>query len=100
MPQTRFVVLAEFRLKPEGRARFIELARADAQGSVANEPGCRQFDLLLSEEDETLAVLHEVYDSRAAFETHLTMPHYLPFRDGVPDLVTGRSVRFFRQDAG
>ncbi|WP_027351668.1 putative quinol monooxygenase [Halotalea alkalilenta] len=95
MSASRFVVIAEFDLKPQDRERFLELAREDARASVANEPGCHQFDLLISEEDPNLVVLHEVYDDRAAFESHLQMPHYIPFRDGSESMVTDKRVHFF-----
>ncbi|MFC0407460.1 putative quinol monooxygenase [Roseomonas elaeocarpi] len=100
MPASAYVVIAEFRLKPEGRDRFLALARDDARLSVRDEPGCQGFELLLSEEDPNLAVLHEVYDNRAAFEAHLQAPHYAPFRDGTPALIEGKTVRFFGRDAG
>ncbi|MGI4956873.1 MAG: putative quinol monooxygenase [Janthinobacterium lividum] len=93
-----FVVIAEFRVKPGMVDAFVALARIDANGSVANETGCRSFETLVTEDDPELLVLHEVYDDRAAFELHLQQPHYFTFRDGVLAVQASEpTVRFFTQ---
>jgi len=93
-----FVVIAEFRIKPGMVDAFVALAQGDARGSVATEAGCRSFEILVTEEDPELLVLHEVYDDRAAFELHLQQPHYFAFRDGVPAVQASEpTVRFFTQ---
>ena len=43
--------------------------------SVAVEPGCFQFDVSRDESDPNVVYLYEVYADKAAFETHLEMPH-------------------------
>ena len=94
-PKTAFVVIAEFTIRPGCMGAFLDIARADAQGSVANEPGCQQFDAVQPEGSPETVVLYEVYDDRAAFEAHLQAPHYFPFRDGAPALTVGEPrVRF------
>lgn len=91
-----FVVIAEFRVKPGMIDAFIELAHIDADGSVANEAGCRSFEILATEDDPESLVLYEVYDDRAAFELHLQQPHFFTFRDGVLAVqVSEPTVRFF-----
>ena len=93
--KTAFVVIAEFAIRPGCLDDFLALARQDARDSVANEPGCRQFDAVQPQDAPDQVVLYEVYDDRAAFETHLQSAHYFPFRDGVPALITGEpKVRF------
>ncbi|GJD48244.1 (4S)-4-hydroxy-5-phosphonooxypentane-2,3-dione isomerase [Methylobacterium crusticola] len=89
-----FVVIAEFKLKEGARAAFLELARDDAAHSVADEPGCRQFDVTVAEDDPDRIVLYEVYDDRAAFEAHLETPHLARFRAGFPALAEPLPVRF------
>ena len=90
-----FVVIAEFTIKPGCLDAFLAIARQDAHDSVANEPGCQQFDAVHVEEGPDQIVLYEVYDDRAAFDAHLQAPHYAPFRDGVPALTVGApTVRF------
>lgn len=76
-----FVVLVEFRLKPGTRDRFIEVAKADAEASVRDEPGCRRFDLLLLEDEPDMVWLYEIYADRAAFDAHLETPHLKRFQE-------------------
>jgi quinol monooxygenase YgiN len=93
--KTAFVVIAEFTIKPGCLEQFLAIARQDARDSVANEPGCQQFDAVQPEGRSDQVVLYEVYDDRAAFDAHLQSEHYFPFRDGVPALTVGEpTVRF------
>lgn len=92
---TRYVVLAKFGVKPGCRETFVELALTDARASVANEPGCRRFDVLVPQDGADRVVLYEIYDDRAAFDAHLETPHLAAFREGIGDLVEDREVEFF-----
>ncbi|HSI41313.1 MAG TPA: putative quinol monooxygenase [Xanthobacteraceae bacterium] len=90
-----FVVIAEFRVKPGAMASFLAAAQDDASHSVADEPGCRQFDVVRPESEEDAVLFYEVYDSRAAFDAHLETPHLARFRSAFPALIVEeRTVRF------
>ncbi|CAO3438956.1 putative quinol monooxygenase [Azospirillum endophyticum] len=84
-----YVVVAEFEIRPGCLAAFLELARNDARHSLADEPGCRQFDVVRPGPDAgpSRVLFYEVYESRAAFEAHLETPHLARFRAGLPTLV-------------
>lgn len=93
-----FVVIAEFVVKPECLEAFLALAADDARCSLADEPGCRQFDLVRPDDGAGTVLFYEVYDSRAAFDAHLATPHLARFRAGFPDLIRDeRPVRFGRR---
>uniref|UniRef100_UPI003F498285 putative quinol monooxygenase n=1 Tax=Ensifer adhaerens TaxID=106592 RepID=UPI003F498285 len=93
-----FVVIAEFRVRPECLAEFLNAARDDAAHSVADEPGCRQFDVVQPEGEGGTVVFYEVYDSRAAFDAHLETPHLARFRAAFPPLILEeRPVRFLHR---
>ena len=90
-----FVAIPEFVVKPDCIGAFLALAHEDARHSVADEPGCRQFDIVQLEGAPHHVLFYEVYDSRAAFEAHLRTPHLARFREGFPTLVSEeRPVRF------
>lgn len=90
-----FVVIAEFAIKPDRLDAFLALARDDAAHSLADEPGCRQFDVATTGAGEVSVVFYEVYDDRAAFDRHLETPHLQRFRAGFSDLIVAeRPVRF------
>ena len=88
-----FVIVAEFEVRPETIDGFLEAAVADARASVANEPGCRQFDVTLDREQPNRVALYEVYDDEAAFDAHLATPHLKAFRAGIEALIVSRRVR-------
>jgi len=96
-----FVVIPEFVVKPDCLDAFLALARDDASHSVADEPGCRQFDVVQIEGAPHHVLFYEVYDSRAAFDAHLRTPHLARFREGFPALVAEeRPVRFANRHHG
>jgi len=80
-----YVILAPIQIKPEHREEFIKAMLLDARGSVENEPGCVRFDVIQDEQDLNRIYLYEVYEDRAAFEAHLTMPHLIKWRETVRD---------------
>lgn len=99
MPQpgepAAFVVIPEFVVKPDCIDAFLALVRDDAGCSVADEPGCRQFDVTQTEGAPLHVLSYEVHDSRAAFEAHPRTPHLARFREGFSALVLEeRRVRF------
>jgi quinol monooxygenase YgiN len=96
-----FVVIPEFVVKPDCLDAFLALARDDASHSLADEPGCRQFDVVQMEGAPCHVLFYEVYDSRAAFDAHLRTPHLARFREGFPALVAEeRPVRFANRHHG
>lgn len=99
MSTPAFVVIAEFQVKPGKMPDFLAAARDDARHSVADEPGCRQFDVICPEGSDYTVVFYEVYDSRAAFDAHLQTPHLKRFQQAFPPLIVEeRPVRFSRRD--
>lgn len=95
MSRQSFVVIAEFQVKRGKLSAFLEAAQDDAEHSVADEPGCRQFDVICPEGSDDTVVFYEVYDSRADFDLHLQTPHLARFREGFPPLIVEeRPVRF------
>ena len=66
-----YVIWVEFDIHPEHLAQFTSLVRINAAASLANEPGCRRFDVLLPSPASTTVALYEIYDDEAAFGAHL-----------------------------
>ena len=42
----KFVLIVEFDVRPESLEKFNQAIAINARASVAEEPGCRQFDVL------------------------------------------------------
>ncbi|MFD2274406.1 putative quinol monooxygenase [Undibacterium arcticum] len=75
----KFVLLVEFQVKPDDLTQFMDLVNANAHASVADEPGCLQFDVMQTLDDPCKVVLYEVYASENAFKEHMAMPHTQSF---------------------
>lgn len=95
-----FVLVVEFEVKPDEVDRFHALIEENARASVANEPGCIQFDVTRAENDASRILLYEVYKDRAAFEAHGKMPHFAAFFTAArPMILNQRAQRYERVGA-
>ena len=88
----KFVLVVEFQVKPESLDKFNQLIAVNARASVAEEPGCHQFDVLHNNDDPCHVVLYEVYDSPAAFQDHMGMKHTQTFLGQVKELITKQTA--------
>lgn len=89
----RLVILVEFELRVETRAEFHRLVLANASASLATEPGCRQFDVVIPEGNPgDRVLLYEIYDDAAAFEAHLRTTHFAEFAAVAEPLAMRKTV--------
>jgi quinol monooxygenase YgiN len=82
-----YVILVEFRAKPDKVEAFAELLDRHARNSRTLEDGCFAFDVCQDPDDPGRFVLYEVYRNQAAHARHLEMDSYQRFRAIAPDLV-------------
>ncbi len=85
-------VIVSFTVKTDDRERFMALLRENARKSIAEEPGCRRFDILEPPQRPDEVWLYETYRDRAAFDAHLDTPHYRDFDSETRGMVAGRAV--------
>jgi quinol monooxygenase YgiN len=64
-----FVLQVQIRIKPENVDAFMAKVLENA-ASARDEPGCRQFDVVVDPKDATSVMLYEVYTDEKAFEQH------------------------------
>lgn len=88
-----YVVIVDFKIKPERLAQFMPLMLENARASRETEPGCRVFDVCVDPKDKTTVFLYEVYDDRAAFDAHLATSHFKSFDAAVASMVAAKTVR-------
>lgn len=102
MPEagSRELVVVVDLLIGDDRDRFMALMLANAEASLRDEPGCRQFDVCIDPADPERLMLYEVYDDDAAFEAHLAAPHFKTFDSETAGLIRRKDVRQFRLTAG
>jgi (4S)-4-hydroxy-5-phosphonooxypentane-2,3-dione isomerase len=78
-----YIITVEFRLLPGCREAFLPLIRENARRSLADEPGCRRFDVLVPHSNDSgtdeCVLLYEIYNDENAFEAHCRTPHFFEF---------------------
>ena len=82
-----YVIIVEFRAKPDRVEAFAELIDRHAHNSRTLEDGCLAFDVCQDPEDPARFVLYEAYRDQAAHAGHLEMASYQRFRAAAPDLL-------------
>lgn len=86
-----FCVVVFFDVKAGFEALFRQKILDNAVSSLANEPGCRTFDVCEGAETGQI-LLYELYVSERAFQDHLATAHFKQFAAETADWVTGKRV--------
>jgi len=90
-----YIVTVIFQVKPAHAAQFMPAMIANADESLRCEAACRQFDVCVSLDDPHRVFLYEVYESAAAFQGHLGMPHFKAFSEKTGDWVQSKTVHAY-----
>jgi len=93
-----FVLVVNLRIKPENVERFMAMVLANAR-EARNEPGCRQFDVLVDPQEKTKVLLYEVYNDEKAFEAHQQTPHFKKYLAEAVPLLASRERHVYRRAA-
>jgi quinol monooxygenase YgiN len=94
-----YVVVVDFKIKPERLKEFMPLMLENARASRDTERGCRQFDVCVDPKDPASVFLYEVYDDRAAFDAHLATAHFKKFDPAVAPMLASKAVRLLSREA-
>jgi (4S)-4-hydroxy-5-phosphonooxypentane-2,3-dione isomerase len=81
------IVAAEF-------DKFMEALKENAAASM-QDPGCREFDVAVSQKDPHHVLLFEVYDNAAALRAHEATEHYKKYSMITANMVLERDTRVF-----
>ncbi|EKN3855332.1 (4S)-4-hydroxy-5-phosphonooxypentane-2,3-dione isomerase [Yersinia enterocolitica] len=81
------VTLVEINVKEDQVEQFVEVFRANHQGSIL-EPGNLRFDVLQDESIPTRFYIYEAYVDEAAVAAHKKTPHYLRCVEELEGLMT------------
>jgi (4S)-4-hydroxy-5-phosphonooxypentane-2,3-dione isomerase len=72
------------------------LAALKENGAAAvHEPGCREFNITVSQKDPNHVFIFEVYDSAAALEAHRGTDHFKKYAATTKEMVAKRDARAF-----
>jgi (4S)-4-hydroxy-5-phosphonooxypentane-2,3-dione isomerase len=68
---------------------YLAALKENGAASV-HEPGCRAFNIAVSQKDTNHVFVFEVYDNTAAFDAHLQTVHFKKYAATTKDMVAKR----------
>jgi autoinducer 2-degrading protein len=69
--------------------KFIAAAKADAAASV-QDPGCREFNIALSQTKDGHVLMFAAFDNAAALQAHQATDHFKAYQAAVKELISTR----------
>ncbi len=81
-------------IAPDQFDKFMEAAKENAAAST-KDPGCREFNIVVAQNDPHHIMFFEVYDNAAALDFHRGTDHFKKFQATTKDMATKRDVRQF-----
>jgi quinol monooxygenase YgiN len=89
---SQLAIFVELQTRPEAFDQFRAAMQKHAALSLKEDPGCRQFDILVPQESPHTLMLYEVYDDEASFQGHATSKHTAAHQAATRDLVVKRRL--------
>ena len=90
------VLQVNIKIKPENVEAFMQKVIENAK-AARSEPGCRQFEVLVSLDDRTAVMLYEVYDDQKAFEAHQAGAAFKKYLAEAVPLLASRERHFWKK---
>lgn len=87
-----FVNAVDLDIAPGKIDDYLALAKVNGANAV-KEPGCREFNIVVSQKDPNHVFLFEVYDNAAALDAHRATDHFKAYMAATKDMVVKRDVR-------
>jgi (4S)-4-hydroxy-5-phosphonooxypentane-2,3-dione isomerase len=88
------VVAVDIDVVPGEMDNYLAAIKENGAASV-QEPGCRAFNIAVSQKDANHVLLYEVYDNDAAVEAHRATDHFKKYQATVAKMVAKRELRAF-----
>jgi (4S)-4-hydroxy-5-phosphonooxypentane-2,3-dione isomerase len=87
-----YINIVDLNIEPAELASFLEAAKENAAASV-KDPGCREFNIVVSRTDPNNIVFFEVYDNEAALDVHRATDHYKKYQAAAASMVASRNLK-------
>jgi autoinducer 2-degrading protein len=89
---SKIALIVEYRVKPGRCDAFLGVIRAHAAGTLADEDGCMQFDVLVPREGADRVLLYEVYRDAAAYAVHGRSARLVNTRAAYAEMIDSRTI--------
>ncbi len=88
-----YIRIAELEVDPEKSTDFAAAAARIAASALQTEPGCLALLSTADIDTPNRFTIFEIYRDEAAYQAHLTTPHFKAFRAATDDIVLSRRLR-------
>ena len=89
-----FINAVELDIVPAEFDKYMAAIKENGAAAV-KEPGCREFNITVSQKDPHHVLLFEVYDNAAALDAHRTTEHFKKYQAATKDMVAKRNVQVY-----
>ncbi len=89
---SKIALVVAFQINDGGLDDFLKIIREHAAGTLADEEGCLQFDVLLPREGGNRVLLYEAYRDEAALDIHSNSARLAQTRSRYGDLIENRTI--------
>ncbi len=87
-----YIAAVDYDIVPAEIDNYLTALKENAVASV-KEPGCREFNIAVSQKDPNHVFIFEVYDSAAAVEAHRATDHFKKYQATMANMVVKREAR-------
>lgn len=84
-----FIAAVEYDVVPGKVDDFLAAVSENGAASV-QEPGCREFDVTVSQTDPNHVFILEVYDNEDALKSHVTTDHFKKYKAATAGMTSKR----------
>jgi len=88
-----FINAVDIDVVPGQIDNYLAALKENGAAAAKTEPGCREFDITVSQKDPNHVFIFEVYDNAAALEAHRQTDHFKKYAAATKDMVTKREPR-------
>jgi autoinducer 2-degrading protein len=88
------VNVVEYDIVPGQIDAYLAALRENGTATV-REPGCHEFNILVSQKDSNHVLIFEVYNDAAAAAAHRETEHFKKYAAAIKDMIVKREVRPF-----
>jgi len=86
--------VVEYDIVPGQIDAYLAALKENGAATV-KEPGCHEFDILVSQKDPNHVLIFEVYNDAAAVQAHRETEHFKKYAATIKDMVAKRDARPF-----
>ena len=84
----------EYDVVPGQVENFLAALKENGAAAV-KEPGCREFNVAVSQKDPNHVLIYEVYNDAAAAEAHTATDHFKKYKAATAGMTTKREVKTY-----